>query len=158
VVEAAGHFRIYLGAAAGVGKAYAMLSEGHRRRDRGADVVIGFVDSHGRPLTENLVSGLEVVPRTVLDYRGCMLAEMDTAAVLRRRPKVAVVDERRTRTCRAPGPHEKRWQDVLDLLAAGIDVITATALGGTAGPLPVPGRWRRCALPGRRNSRPTTPL
>ena len=70
MVEAAGHFRIYLGAAAGVGKTYAMLNEGHRRRDRGTDVVIGFVECHGRQLTEEMIGGLEVVPRKQVDYRG----------------------------------------------------------------------------------------
>ena len=124
VVEAAGHFRIYLGAAAGVGKTYDMLSEGLRRRGRGTDVVIGFVECHGRRLTEALVDGLEVVPRTVVDYRGSRLEEMDLEAVLRRRPKVALVDELAHTNVPGAGPHEKRWQDVLDILAAGINVIT----------------------------------
>ena len=124
VVAAAGHFRIYLGAAAGVGKTYAMLSEGHRRRDRGADVVVGFVESHGRRLTESLVSGLEVVPRNLIDYRGCEMQEMDAPAVLRRRPKVVLVDELAHTNVPGSGEHEKRWQDVLNILGAGIDVIT----------------------------------
>ncbi|HXZ65328.1 MAG TPA: universal stress protein [Streptosporangiaceae bacterium] len=124
VVEAAGHFRIYLGAAAGVGKTYAMLNEGHRRLDRGADVVIGYVESHGRRLTEDLVAGLEVIPRTVVEYRGCLMEEMDTAAVLRRRPQIALVDELAHTNVPGSGPHEKRWEDVLEILAAGIDVIT----------------------------------
>src|SRR6516164_10789942 len=89
-VEAAGHFRIYLGAAAGVGKTYAMLSEGRRRKERGADVVIGFVECHGRRLTEDMTGGLEVVPRKAVEYRGTRLTEMDTDAVLRRHPQVAV--------------------------------------------------------------------
>ena len=76
-VEAAGHFRIYLGAAPGVGKTYAMLSEAHRRQGRGADVVVGFVESYGRPLTEALIDGLEVIPRKAVDYRGRRLEEMD---------------------------------------------------------------------------------
>ncbi len=124
MVEAAGHFRIYLGAAAGVGKTYAMLSEGHRRRDRGADVVIGFVESHGRRVTETLAEGFEVVRRTAVDYRGCALEEMDTGAVIRRRPKVALIDELAHTNVPGSGQHEKRWQDVLEILAAGIDVIT----------------------------------
>lgn len=124
VVEAAGHFRVYLGAAAGVGKTYAMLGEGHRRRDRGADVVVGFVEPHGRRLTENLVAGFEVVPRKVVDYRGCLMEEMDTGAVLLRRPRVALVDELAHTNVPGSGRHEKRWQDVLEILAAGIDVIT----------------------------------
>ncbi len=124
IVEPAGHFRIYLGAAAGVGKTYAMLSEGHRRLDRGADVVVGFVESHGRRATESLVEGLEVVPREALEYRGCAMEEMDAEAVLRRRPKVALIDELAHTNVPGSGPHVKRWQDVLEILAAGIDVIT----------------------------------
>src|ERR1700691_1876633 len=93
VIEPAGHFRIYLGAAAGVGKTYAMLSEGGRRHQRGTDVVIGFVESHGRPQTEALTEGLEVVQRISLEYRGTQFEEMDLAAVLARRPAVALIDE-----------------------------------------------------------------
>jgi two-component system, OmpR family, sensor histidine kinase KdpD len=124
VVEAAGHFRIYLGAAAGVGKTYAMLSEGHRRLGRGADVVIGFVECHGRRLTEELIEGLEVVPRKVVDYRGSRLEEMDLDAVLRRAPKIALVDELAHTNVPGSGRNEKRWQDVMEILAAGIGVIT----------------------------------
>ena len=123
-VEAAGRFRIYLGAAAGVGKTYAMLNEGHRRQERGADVVVGFVESHGRPLTEALIGDLEVVPRQVVEYRGSRLEEMDLAAVLARRPKIALVDELAHTNVPGSGKNEKRWQDVLDILAAGIGVIT----------------------------------
>jgi two-component system sensor histidine kinase KdpD len=101
-----------------------MLSEGQRRRDRGSDVVIGFAEPHERALTERLVEGLEVVPRTVVDYRGCRLEEMDTDAVLRRRPRVALIDELAHTNVPGSGRHEKRWQDVLEILAAGIDVIT----------------------------------
>jgi two-component system sensor histidine kinase KdpD len=123
-VEPAGHFRIYLGAAPGVGKTYAMLSEGHRRRGRGADVVAGFVEAYGRPHTEELIGGLEVIPRQVVEYRGKRLEEMDLSAVLRRRPGIALVDELAHTNVPGSGPHEKRWQDVLDILGAGIDVIT----------------------------------
>jgi two-component system sensor histidine kinase KdpD len=123
-VEEAGHFRVYLGAAAGVGKTYAMLSEGQRRRGRGADVVIGFVESHGRRLTEQLIDDLEVVPRKVVDYRGSRLEEMDLEAVLRRRPKIALVDELAHTNVPGSGLHDKRWADVMDILAAGINVIT----------------------------------
>ena len=123
-VEPAGHFRIYLGAAPGVGKTYAMLSEGHRRQDRGADVVAGFVEAYGRPHTEELIAGLEVIPRQVVEYRGSRLEEMDLAAVLRRRPQIALIDELAHTNVPGSGPHEKRWQDVLDMLAAGIDVVT----------------------------------
>jgi two-component system, OmpR family, sensor histidine kinase KdpD len=123
VVEPAGRIRIYLGAAAGVGKTYAMLNEGQRRRGRGADVVVGFVECHGRPLTERLLEGLEVVPRKVVDYRGSRLEEMDLDALLRRRPKIALIDELAHTNVPGSSPHEKRWQDVMGILAAGIGVI-----------------------------------
>jgi two-component system sensor histidine kinase KdpD len=124
IVEAAGHFRIYLGAAAGVGKTVAMLDEAHRRRQRGADVVIGFVESHGRPVTEARMAGLEMVPQRAVEYRGVFFEEMDLDAVLRRHPKVALVDELAHTNVPGSGRHDKRWQDVLELLEAGIDVIT----------------------------------
>jgi two-component system sensor histidine kinase KdpD len=124
VVEAAGHFRIYLGAAAGVGKTFAMLNEGRRRASRGTDVVIGFVEPHGRVHTEELVEGLEIVPRKTVDYRGSSFQEMDLDAVLQRHPKVALVDELAHTNVPGSGRHEKRWQDVLELLDAGVDVIT----------------------------------
>src|SRR4029077_415284 len=119
-----GQLRIYLGAAAGVGKTYAMLCEGHRRQERGADVVIGFVECHGRRLTEELIEGLEVVPRKTVEYRGSRLEEMDLDAVVRRQPKIALIDELAHTNVPGSGPHEKRWQDVMDILGAGIDVIT----------------------------------
>jgi two-component system, OmpR family, sensor histidine kinase KdpD len=123
-VEAAGHFRIYLGAAAGVGKTYAMLNEGHRRQERGTDVVIGFVETHGRKLTEDMIGDLEVVPRKKVEYRGSVLEEMDLDAVLARHPQVALIDELAHTNVPGSGKNEKRWQDVLDILAAGINVIT----------------------------------
>ena len=123
-VEAAGHFRIYLGAAAGVGKTYAMLNEGHRRKQRGTDVVIGFVECHRRPNTEALIADLEEVPRRVIQYRGTTFEEMDLEAVLRRHPKVALVDELAHTNVPGSGPNKKRWQDIMKLLDAGIDVIT----------------------------------
>ena len=124
VVEAAGHFRIYLGAAAGVGKTYAMLNEGQRRRQRGTDVVIGFMESHGRRLTEEQAEGLEAVPRKVVDYRGTKFEEMDLDSVIARRPKLALIDELAHTNVPGSGRNEKRWQDVLEVLDAGIDVIT----------------------------------
>ncbi len=124
MVEAAGHFRIYLGAAAGVGKTYAMLNEGRRRRDRGTDVVIGFVECHGRKLTEEMIGDLEVVPRKQVEYRGSVLEEMDLDAVLARHPRVALIDELAHTNVPGSGKNEKRWQDVLEILAAGINVIT----------------------------------
>src|SRR6516162_8611468 len=118
-----GQLRIYLGNAAGVGKTYAMLGEGHRRAERGTDVVVGFVETHGRKHTEELVAGLEVVPRARLPYRGTVFEEMDLAAVLARKPEVAIVDE--LAHSNIPGSkHTKRWRDVEDLLDAGIDVIS----------------------------------
>src|SRR5580692_1359561 len=122
-VEPAGHFRIYLGAAPGVGKTYAMLSEAQRRRGRGDDVA-AYVETYGRPLTEELMNGLEVIPRKAVDYRGTRLEEMDLDAVLRRRPEVALVDELAHTNVPGSGPHDKRWQDVMDILQAGIHVIT----------------------------------
>lgn len=124
LVEAAGHFRIYLGAAAGVGKTVAMLDEAQRRFQRGTDVVIGLVEDHGRPVTRARTSGLEVVPRRRVDYRGAALEEMNLDAVLTRRPRVALVDELAHTNVPGSGRHDKRWRDVLELLEAGVDVIT----------------------------------
>jgi two-component system, OmpR family, sensor histidine kinase KdpD len=123
-VEAAGNFRIYLGAAAGVGKTYAMLNEGHRRMSRGTDVVVGFVECHGRKLTEDMIGGLEVVPRRQVDYRGSSLEEMDVDAVIARHPEVALIDELAHTNVPGSGRNAKRWQDVMDIRAAGINVIT----------------------------------
>ena len=123
-VETAGHFRIYLGAAAGVGKTMAMLDEGQRRQQRGADVVIAFAQSHGRPVTQARMTGLEVVPRQVADYRGTRFEELDLDGVLRRHPRVALVDELAHTNVPGSGRNSKRWQDVLEMLDAGIGVIT----------------------------------
>ncbi len=118
-----GQLRIYLGSAAGVGKTYAMLCEGHRRAERGTDVVVAFVETHGRPHTAALIEGLEVIPRHRLAYRGTSFDEMDVDAVLARHPEVALVDE--YAHTNVPGSrNEKRWQDVEKLLEAGIDVIS----------------------------------
>ncbi|MGN6695164.1 MAG: DUF4118 domain-containing protein, partial [Aquihabitans sp.] len=120
---ARGNLRIYLGAAPGVGKTYAMLSEGHRRAARGTDVVVAFVEHHARPNTLAQTVGLEAVPRAVIVHRDRPFEEMDLDAVLARKPKVALVDE--LAHTNVPGSrNEKRWQDVEELLAAGIDVIT----------------------------------
>ena len=123
-IEPAGHFRVYLGAAAGVGKTYAMLSEGVRRHERGTDVAIGFVEPHGRPQTQAMTDGLEVIPRASIEYRDTRFEEMDLAAVLERHPKVALVDELAHTNVPGAGRHEKRWQDILEILDTGIDVIT----------------------------------
>jgi two-component system, OmpR family, sensor histidine kinase KdpD len=118
-----GTLRIYLGAAPGVGKTFAMLNEGRRRRDRGTDVAVGFVETHGRAATAEQVGDLPVVPRKTVVYRGTGLPEMDLDAVLARRPEVALVDE--LAHTNVPGSrHAKRWLDVRDLLDAGIDVVT----------------------------------
>jgi len=118
-----GQLRIYLGSAAGVGKTFAMLNEGHRRRERGTDVVVAFVETHGRPHTEEQIGDLEVIPRNRVPYRGTFFEEMDTDAVLARRPGVALVDE--FAHTNVPGSRNaKRWQDVAELLDAGIDVIS----------------------------------
>jgi two-component system sensor histidine kinase KdpD len=115
--------RIYLGAAAGVGKTFAMLGEGHRRADRGADVVVAFAETHGRQHTAALLEGLEVIPRAKISYRGSTFEEMDLDAVLARRPQIALVDE--FAHTNVPGSRNaKRWQDVEELLDAGIDVIS----------------------------------
>ncbi|HEY6278491.1 MAG TPA: DUF4118 domain-containing protein [Streptosporangiaceae bacterium] len=118
-----GQLRIYLGNAAGVGKTFAMLGEGHRRAERGTDVVVGFVETHGRKHTADLLAGLEVIPRARIPYRGTVFEEMDVDAVLARRPEVALIDE--LAHTNVPGSRNtKRWQDVQELLDAGIDVIS----------------------------------
>jgi two-component system sensor histidine kinase KdpD len=118
-----GTLRIYLGAAAGVGKTFAMLNEGRRRAEYGEDVVVGLVETHGRPKTAGEIGSLEVVPRGRVDYRGTAFEELDVDAVLARRPRVALVDE--LAHTNVPGSRNaKRWQDVEELLAAGIHVIS----------------------------------
>ncbi|MFH8634710.1 DUF4118 domain-containing protein [Streptomyces lydicus] len=120
---ARGKLRIYLGAAPGVGKTYAMLSEAHRRVERGTDAVVAFVEHHDRPRTEVMLHGLEQIQRRELDYRGTRFTEMDVDAVLARKPAVALVDE--LAHTNVPGSrHEKRWQDIEVLLEAGIHVIS----------------------------------
>ena len=121
--KARGRLRVYLGAAPGVGKTVDMLCEGRRRSGRGTDVVIGIVETHGREYTAQQLQDLPVIPRRMTTYRGVELSEMDTDAVVARRPDVVLVDE--LAHTNAPGSvHEKRWQDVDQLLDAGIDVIT----------------------------------
>jgi two-component system, OmpR family, sensor histidine kinase KdpD len=118
-----GRLRIYLGAAPGVGKTFAMLGEGRRRAERGTDVVVGFVEAHGRARTAEQVGDLEVVPRRDMVHRGAAFEEMDVDAVLARQPLVALVDE--LAHTNVPGSrNEKRWQDIDELLEAGIDVIS----------------------------------
>jgi len=120
---ARGRHRIYLGIAPGVGKTYTALEELHRRKERGTEVVIGYIETHGRPKTAELAAGLEVVPRKQLVYKGVTVEEMDTDAVICRHPALALVDE--LAHTNAPGSkHQKRWQDIEDLLEAGITVIS----------------------------------
>ncbi|WP_236794184.1 DUF4118 domain-containing protein [Amycolatopsis sp. GM8] len=118
-----GELRIYLGAAPGVGKTYAMLGEARRRRDRGTDVVVGYVETYDRVKTTEMLQGLEIVPRRTVEYRGTEFTEMDTDAVLARHPEVVCVDE--LAHTNMPGSrHQKRWQDIEELLDAGITVLS----------------------------------
>lgn len=118
-----GRLRVYLASAAGAGKTYTMLNEGHRREGRGTDVVVGYVETHGRPNTQAQLGDLEVIPRKRVTYRDVTLEEMDTEAVIARHPKVALIDE--LAHTNVPGSkHVKRYQDVEEILDAGIDVVT----------------------------------
>ncbi len=119
-----GKLKLYIGSAAGVGKTYRMLNEACALRNRGVDVVIAFVETHGRADTEAQIGDLEIVPRKRIEYRGVTLEDMDVEAVLARRPDIAVVDE--LAHTNVPGAkHAKRWQDVMELLDEGINVISA---------------------------------
>ena len=116
--------RIYIGAAPGVGKTYSMLEDAHALRREDVDVVVGLVETYGRAETDAQVRDLEVIPKRRFDYRGVVLEEMDVDAILARRPQMCIVDE--LAHTNAPGSkHEKRYQDVLDMLDAGISVLTA---------------------------------
>jgi two-component system sensor histidine kinase KdpD len=118
-----GRLRLYLGMAPGVGKTWKMLEEGHRRKARGTDVVIGFVETHGRSVVAKLVEDLEVVPRRRIEYRGVVVEEMDTDTLIERHPTVALIDE--LAHTNVPGSaREKRWQDVEAVRDAGIHVVT----------------------------------
>jgi two-component system sensor histidine kinase KdpD len=119
-----GRLKVFIGSAAGVGKTYQMLEEAHALKKRGVDVVLAFIETHGRADTAALIEGLEVIPRTRVEYRGVVVEEMDLDGVLKRRPQVAIVDElahTNAPFCR----NRKRYQDVLELLEAGINVICA---------------------------------
>src|SRR5512140_286621 len=118
-----GKLKIFLGYVAGVGKTFAMLEAAHQRKEEGIDVVVAYVETHGRKETEALVAGLEVIPRRTMEYRSTNLAEMDLDAVLARRPQLVLVDE--LAHTNAPGlRHPKRYQDVEEILDAGINVYT----------------------------------
>lgn len=122
-MAARGQLRVYLGAAPGVGKTYAMLCEARRRAGRGTDVVVGYVETHGRARTAELLEGLEVVPRKTMTYRGAEFTELDVDAVIARRPQVALIDE--LAHTNIPGSRNaKRWQDIEEILGAGITVIS----------------------------------
>ena len=114
--------RVYIGAAAGVGKTYQMLEDAHQFKKQGVDIVVAFVETHGRADTEALIGDLECVPMRRIGYRGVTLREMDVDAVIARRPEIAVVDE--LAHTNIPGSkHHKRYEDVLELLDAGVSVI-----------------------------------
>ncbi|MDP9260418.1 MAG: histidine kinase, partial [Actinomycetota bacterium] len=118
-----GRLRVYLGMAPGVGKTYKMLDEGHRRLARGTDLVVGFVEPHGRPQTIERLAGLEVVPRRRIEYSGVVVEEMDTDAVVGRQPTVALIDE--LAHTNVPGSvNEKRWEDVERIRDEGIHVVS----------------------------------
>jgi two-component system sensor histidine kinase KdpD len=119
-----GRLKVYIGSAAGVGKTYRMLNEAHALKQRGVDVVLGFIETHGRADTAALLEGLEAIPRKRVEYRGVAVEEMDLDAVLARRPQVAVVDE--VAHTNVPGSrHRKRHEDIQEILDAGINVICA---------------------------------
>jgi two-component system, OmpR family, sensor histidine kinase KdpD len=121
--KARGIFKLFLGYAPGVGKTYSMLSEALRRRSRGEDVVIGVVETHGRKGIEELSSQIEFVPRKTIEYKGTVFEEMDVDAILARKPEVVLVDE--LAHTNIPGSkHRKRYEDIQDLLAAKIDVVS----------------------------------
>jgi two-component system sensor histidine kinase KdpD len=121
---ARGKLKVYLGYAAGVGKTYRMLTEAQALKQQGVDIVIGYFEPHGRKATIALTEGMETVPRRVITYNGASFEEMDTDAILRRRPAVAVVDEFAHTNAPGSGSRLKRWEDVHVLLDAGIDVLT----------------------------------
>src|SRR5476651_1085613 len=118
-----GRLKIFFGASAGVGKTYAMLQAGHRRREEGIDTVVGIVETHGRKETLALVEGLDAVPLTLYEYRGVKLTEFDLDAALARKPQLILVDEL-AHTNAPESRHPKRWQDIEELLFACIDVYT----------------------------------
>lgn len=119
-----GKFKIYIGMIAGVGKTYRMLQEAHQLLESGADVRIGYIETHGRVNTDAQLLGLPVIPRRKVFYKGKELEEMDLQAILQAHPEIVIVDEL-AHTNIDGSVNEKRWQDVFDLLDAGINVITA---------------------------------
>jgi two-component system sensor histidine kinase KdpD len=129
-----GKLKIYLGYSAGVGKTYEMLLDGRRLKEDGIDVVVGLVETHGRKETEALLEGLEIIPRKKTTYRGIEIGEMDLDAILDRRPDVALVDE--LAHTNVPGSRNaKRYQDVEEILSAGIHVISTLNVTAPRKPL-----------------------
>lgn len=119
-----GKFKVYIGMSAGVGKTYRMLQEAHQLSDSGVDIRIGYVETHGRVETEVLVEGLTLIPRRKLFYKGKELEEMDTQTIINQHPEIVIVDEL-AHTNIEGSPNPKRWQDVMQILDAGISVISA---------------------------------
>jgi two-component system sensor histidine kinase KdpD len=119
-----GRLKIYIGAAAGVGKTYKMLEEAHQLREKGIDVVVGLIETHGREETAAKIGDLEIIPRRTIEYRGATLSEMDLDAIIARKPDLAIVDELPHTNARG-SKHEKRYQDIEELLTDGVSVITA---------------------------------
>ena len=122
--EQRARLRIYIGAAPGVGKTYSMIEDAHALRREGLDVVIGYVEAHGRAETEEKLGDLEIIPRRKIEYRGVILEEMDVDAILSRKPTLCMIDEL-AHTNASGSRHEKRYQDVIEILDAGIGVMTA---------------------------------
>ncbi|MEK7724710.1 MAG: two-component sensor histidine kinase, partial [Acidobacteriota bacterium] len=116
--------RVYIGASAGVGKTYQMLEDAHTHQKQGLDIVIGAVETHGRSETEKMIGDLEIIPNKKMNYRGVILEEMDLEAIIKRRPQVVLVDELAHTNVEGSKNH-KRYEDVLELLENGINVVTA---------------------------------
>src|SRR5262249_9311745 len=125
--QARGKLKVFFGAMAGVGKTYAMLGAAHEQQHDGVDVVVGWVETHGRAETEALLEGLTILPPRTVEHRGTTLREFDLDAALARRPQLILMDEL-AHTNAQGSRHPKRWQDVMELLKAGIDVYTTVKL------------------------------
>jgi two-component system sensor histidine kinase KdpD len=152
--EKRGKLKIFLGAAPGVGKTYEMLQNAQNQKKQGMDVVVGLVETHGRRETESLISGLEIVPRQRLVYKGRLLEEMDLDAILKRAPQLVLVDEF-AHTNAADSRHPKRYMDVEEILAAGINVYTTLNIqhlavrNGAPALIGLRKRWRSKMTPPR---------
>jgi two-component system sensor histidine kinase KdpD len=122
-LKSRGKLKIFLGYAAGVGKTYAMLEAAHQRKNQGVDVIVGYVETHKRKETEGMLEGLDIIPRRESVYHGTTLSEMDLDAILSRHPRLVLIDELAHSNI-PESRHPKRYQDVEEILAAGIDVYT----------------------------------